>query len=411
MDSSKSRNVSGSFSQQTKRSALSREEDQLIRACISGNRAAAKDSLKAGARIDCQDSAGQTPLIKAARHNRVALVIFLLNNNADINLADDQGWTPLFWASRMGSSGCMRELIKPTNHDIQGCEINARSKYDTRVEDITCSTVAPILHRALEEAPREDLDDAEEDKRMEAWGDRSKKRDAKKRGGITSYRDVVFPPPAELFTPGWNEDLHSVFKNGKFLPGGPPDARGRRGGGASKPKDGESGRRKSKLHQDEKAKIRKVKKAVLELRLRPQTARPSRFDSSAAGAKEGGAKARPKTARERSPEVRAGQLEELTLVMKDAKLAVDDFIEDPGSFPCFPCHLAPSFPRSKANGDRRHLEKQCDDEIRKQLITSNVRGTRTASVHSLLYKYESHPSRPSGQLTGNRIKPWVFETK
>ena len=41
-----------------------------------------------------------------------------------------------------------------------------------------------------------------QDKRMEAWGDRSKKRDAKKRGGITSYRDVVFPPPAELFTPG-----------------------------------------------------------------------------------------------------------------------------------------------------------------------------------------------------------------
>ena len=54
--------------------------------------------LNAGVRPDEKDALGVTPLIKAAMFNRGAVAALLIKANADVNMANTQGYTPLHWA-------------------------------------------------------------------------------------------------------------------------------------------------------------------------------------------------------------------------------------------------------------------------------------------------------------------------
>jgi len=126
---------------------LTKPDEMLLRKCIEGDEAGCKDAIRQGARINCADiETGQTALIKAARHNNANCVQYLLSNGADINQSDTQGWTPLFWASRMGSVACVRELMNPTNKEVKGCDFRCVSKTDSRVKDIADEKVLRTIN-------------------------------------------------------------------------------------------------------------------------------------------------------------------------------------------------------------------------------------------------------------------------
>lgn len=54
--------------------------------------------LARGARVDARTGMSVTPLMLAARDNRVEAVRFLLQNGADVNAHDERGFTPLSFA-------------------------------------------------------------------------------------------------------------------------------------------------------------------------------------------------------------------------------------------------------------------------------------------------------------------------
>ena len=132
---------------------------------LQGDETGAKLAVRNGARINMPDEVsfpqlaassatltrhrrlqtGQTALIKAARHNNVGVLMYLLNNGADVNKGDNQGWTALFWASRMGAVACVKELMNPTNHDVKGCDYSVRTKFESRVKDIADIKVVSAL--------------------------------------------------------------------------------------------------------------------------------------------------------------------------------------------------------------------------------------------------------------------------
>jgi len=122
---------------------LTKHDEGLLRACIAGDEMGAKMAMRNGARVNCLDETGQTPLIKAARHNNSAVVQHLLNNDADVNKGDQQGWTPLFWAARMGSFKCVKELMNPTDKNVKGCELSKNLLQ--RVKDVADTKVLKLL--------------------------------------------------------------------------------------------------------------------------------------------------------------------------------------------------------------------------------------------------------------------------
>jgi hypothetical protein len=67
-----------------------------------GNERAVKLFLNAGVRPDEKDALGVTPLIKAAMFNRGAVAALLIKANADVNMANTQGYTPLHWVALKG---------------------------------------------------------------------------------------------------------------------------------------------------------------------------------------------------------------------------------------------------------------------------------------------------------------------
>jgi len=148
---------------------LTKHDEALLRASIAGDEMGAQLALRNGARVNCVDETGQTALVKAARHNNKDIVRCLLKEKADINKGDAQGWSPLFWASRMGSVNCVRELMNPTNkdgtpnRDIKGCDYGARSKTESRVHDIADSKVTRVLLEARKERGGDTKDDATAD--------------------------------------------------------------------------------------------------------------------------------------------------------------------------------------------------------------------------------------------------------
>lgn len=73
------------------------ELDAFCKLIQQGNFEAVKSMIEAGVNIN-KKSIGMTPLMFAARQNRVKIVKLLLANGADINAKSDKGYTALKYA-------------------------------------------------------------------------------------------------------------------------------------------------------------------------------------------------------------------------------------------------------------------------------------------------------------------------
>lgn len=78
---------------------------------VEALRPALERLIALGAKIDCQDEDGQTPLIVAAATNQEALVHLLLDLGADINLRNKEGETPLIQAIANGHPNISKILL------------------------------------------------------------------------------------------------------------------------------------------------------------------------------------------------------------------------------------------------------------------------------------------------------------
>lgn len=71
--------------------------DTFCKLIQQGNYEAVKSMIEAGTDIN-KKSVGKTPLMYAARHNKVEIIKLLLANGADINAKCDRGYTALDYA-------------------------------------------------------------------------------------------------------------------------------------------------------------------------------------------------------------------------------------------------------------------------------------------------------------------------
>jgi ankyrin repeat protein len=70
-----------------------------------------KQGLAAGVPVNTVDSLGQTALLAAIAHNAPDEVFLLLDHGADVNRADDAGWSPLHYAAWFGSSTVILQAL------------------------------------------------------------------------------------------------------------------------------------------------------------------------------------------------------------------------------------------------------------------------------------------------------------
>ena len=89
-------------------------------ACATGNRRLAEllltrpDGPKA--EIDATESRGKTALHVATAHDRVDIILLLLQHDAAVNACSDGGWTPLHNACDKGCEGIVRILLRAGAH-------------------------------------------------------------------------------------------------------------------------------------------------------------------------------------------------------------------------------------------------------------------------------------------------------
>jgi len=93
----------------------------LINASASGDSLVVEELIDEGADINAPDSEGYTPLMHAIWYGNNETVEVLMNKGADINAKDSRGYTPLLWASYYGFLDIAKLLID------NGADINARS--------------------------------------------------------------------------------------------------------------------------------------------------------------------------------------------------------------------------------------------------------------------------------------------
>jgi Mg2+ and Co2+ transporter CorA len=74
------------------------------------------NGCRAGVEIDAVELRGKTALHVATAHDRVDIVLLLLEHGAAVNAASDGGWTPLHNACDKGCEGIVRILLKAGAH-------------------------------------------------------------------------------------------------------------------------------------------------------------------------------------------------------------------------------------------------------------------------------------------------------
>jgi hypothetical protein len=89
-------------------------EDMLVDACIGGDMALLQRWVRRGIRVSSAE-----PLCQAALHGKIDVVRYLVSDlSADVNQADDQGFTPLCIAAENGYLAVMRCLVKELGTDV-----------------------------------------------------------------------------------------------------------------------------------------------------------------------------------------------------------------------------------------------------------------------------------------------------
>ena len=70
-----------------------------------------KALVKEGADVNIANDDGDTPLIMASKEGHVNVVNLLMENGAEVNKADDNDMTPLHWASYSGNLEVVQALL------------------------------------------------------------------------------------------------------------------------------------------------------------------------------------------------------------------------------------------------------------------------------------------------------------
>ena len=133
---------------------ITQQQIALWDAVIAGNVPSAMASIKAGADVNGLDTRasvagpnGRRPLNYAAIRNDTAMITALLNEGANINLANRSGFTPLHHAGEAGSKEAATLLI------AKGTNLTLRNMRDQTAEQTATAShhpdVAEILRRAM----------------------------------------------------------------------------------------------------------------------------------------------------------------------------------------------------------------------------------------------------------------------
>ncbi|PKK54150.1 hypothetical protein CI102_1333, partial [Trichoderma harzianum] len=86
-------------------------------ACVSASPERMNALVETGANVDTKDKFGRLPMHFAAgtdSTDSTNIVAYLLDQykDMDINVADQDGWTPLMWAARSGSANTITTLVE-----------------------------------------------------------------------------------------------------------------------------------------------------------------------------------------------------------------------------------------------------------------------------------------------------------
>lgn len=89
-------------------------ENDLLHASIVGDIEEAKAALGRGAKLECRDGMGATPLMLASKLGHTALVIIYLDKSASTVSVDQAGSNALMLAAKNGQSDAVRALVHQT---------------------------------------------------------------------------------------------------------------------------------------------------------------------------------------------------------------------------------------------------------------------------------------------------------
>jgi ankyrin repeat protein/tRNA A-37 threonylcarbamoyl transferase component Bud32 len=95
----------------------------LIDAGQEGDLERARDLIQNGADVNAKDEDGWTTLWLASRNGLMDVVCLLIERGADINAKDGYGWTALWWAAENGHMDVVRFLIE------NGANVNVKDKH------------------------------------------------------------------------------------------------------------------------------------------------------------------------------------------------------------------------------------------------------------------------------------------
>lgn len=91
-----------------------------------------------GRRIENEN---ETPLAAACRMGHLDIVNLLLENRADVDISDENGWTPLHWACSEDEEEVVERLLQ-----VDGLNINA---IETKMNQTTKSVAEMVIWRYL----------------------------------------------------------------------------------------------------------------------------------------------------------------------------------------------------------------------------------------------------------------------
>jgi ankyrin repeat protein len=80
-----------------------------------------KECIENGADVNCKDNDGWTPLMYSSDNGHLKIVKYLIKNGVDVNCKDIGGSTPLIWSSYDGHFGIVKVLIE------NGADVNCKS--------------------------------------------------------------------------------------------------------------------------------------------------------------------------------------------------------------------------------------------------------------------------------------------
>jgi len=96
---------------------------QLIKASEKGDIKKVTLLLENGADVNTKDNDGWTPLMHAAEKGHKEVVELLIEKGADVNIQDEDGWTALMFASQNGHKEVVELLIE------KGADVNAKDYF------------------------------------------------------------------------------------------------------------------------------------------------------------------------------------------------------------------------------------------------------------------------------------------